>query len=86
MPSLGLYRCSSVSLGQRSSVFFCCSCRVIISFHLSSFAVAGLLQSAPPKFPTGLLPSIQKTLREQKIIEESFSEGLREIVAIDCVK
>ena len=32
------------------------------------------------------IPSIQKTLRTQKVIEELFSEGLREIVAIDCMK
>ena len=33
------------------------------------------------------LPPVQKTLRaREKNIEELFSEGLREVVAIDCVK
>ena len=33
-----------------------------------------------------IIPSIQKTLHAKKVIEEFFSEGLREIVAIGCAK
>ena len=36
--------------------------------------------------PQKYYPPFSKHCAREKIIEESFSEGLREVVAIDCVK